>query len=115
MKATVTRNSRGFEKISYKRAHDRAAVQYSIMVFQKIVREVAGVGPNATKKAPMAGFMKVPSKDRLLDEVFLLPPEMPAKSRYVLDNNQRRYISTPSFKTNGLVSSLLWIDTTSMS
>ncbi|TPX46777.1 hypothetical protein SeLEV6574_g03061 [Synchytrium endobioticum] len=50
---------------------------------------------------------------RVLDEVFLLPPEMLAKSRYVLDDSPRRYVRTPSFKTNGLVLSLLWIDTTS--
>ncbi|TPX51508.1 hypothetical protein SeLEV6574_g00242 [Synchytrium endobioticum] len=36
-----------------------------------------------------------------------------AKSRYVLDDSPRRYVRTPSFKTNGLVLSLLWIDTTS--
>ncbi|TPX41151.1 hypothetical protein SeLEV6574_g06229 [Synchytrium endobioticum] len=57
--------------------------------------------------------MKNPSKGRLLDEVFLLPPEMLAKSRYVLDDSPRRYVRTSSFKTNGLVLSLLWIDTTS--
>ncbi|TPX49216.1 hypothetical protein SeMB42_g01335 [Synchytrium endobioticum] len=51
-------------------------------------------------------------KRRLLDEVFLLPREMLAKSRYVLDNSQRRYFRTSSFKTNSLVLSLLWIDTT---
>ncbi|TPX49676.1 hypothetical protein SeLEV6574_g01322 [Synchytrium endobioticum] len=57
--------------------------------------------------------MKNSTKGRLLDEVFLLPPEMLAKSRYVLDDSPRRYVRTPSFKTNGLVLSLLWIDTTS--
>ncbi|TPX37365.1 hypothetical protein SeLEV6574_g07905 [Synchytrium endobioticum] len=60
-----------------------------------------------------AAFMKNPSKGRLLEEVFLLPPEMLAKNRYVLDDSPRRYVRTPSFKTNGLVLSLLWIDTTS--
>ncbi|TPX54188.1 hypothetical protein SeMB42_g00397 [Synchytrium endobioticum] len=54
--------------------------------------------------------MKNPSKSRQLDEVFLLPLKMLAKSRYVLDNCQRRYVRTPSFKINGLV---LSIDTTS--
>ncbi|TPX35602.1 hypothetical protein SeMB42_g07162 [Synchytrium endobioticum] len=63
--------------------------------------------------ATRAAFMKNPSKGRLLDEMFLLPPEMLAKSRYVLDDSPRRYVRTPSFKTNGLVLSLLWIDTTS--
>ncbi|TPX49581.1 hypothetical protein SeLEV6574_g01380 [Synchytrium endobioticum] len=53
------------------------------------------------------------SKGRLLDEVFRLPPEILAKSRYVLDDSPRRYVRTPSFMTNGLVLSLLWIDTTS--
>ncbi|TPX40397.1 hypothetical protein SeMB42_g06022, partial [Synchytrium endobioticum] len=57
--------------------------------------------------------MKNPSKGRLLDEVFLLPPEMLAKGRYMLDNSQRRYVRTSSFKTNGPVLPLLWIDTTS--
>ncbi|TPX29960.1 hypothetical protein SeLEV6574_g08669, partial [Synchytrium endobioticum] len=81
--------------------------------FQKTVREVAGVDAKATRAATRAAFMKNPSKGRLLDEVFLLPPEMLAKSRYVLDDSPRRYVRTPSFKTNGLVLSLLWIDTTS--
>ncbi|TPX47152.1 hypothetical protein SeLEV6574_g02811 [Synchytrium endobioticum] len=63
--------------------------------------------------ATRAAFMKNPSKGRLLDEVFLLPSEMLAKSRYVLDDSPRRYVRTPSFKTHGLVLSLLWIDTTS--
>ncbi|TPX40569.1 hypothetical protein SeMB42_g05943 [Synchytrium endobioticum] len=58
-------------------------------------------------------FMKNPSKGRLLEEVFLLPPEMLAKSIYVLGDSPRRYVRTPSFQTNGLVLSLLWIDTTS--
>ncbi|TPX39115.1 hypothetical protein SeMB42_g06459 [Synchytrium endobioticum] len=57
--------------------------------------------------------MKNPSKGRLLDEDFLLPPEMLAKSKYVLDNSQRCYVRTSSFNTNGLVLSMLWIDTTS--
>ncbi|TPX46689.1 hypothetical protein SeLEV6574_g03093 [Synchytrium endobioticum] len=86
---------------------------FDIPSFQKTVREVAGVGPKATKMATRAAFMKNPSKGRLLDEMFLLPPEMLAKSRYVLDDSPRRYVRTPSFKTNGLVLSLLWIDTTS--
>ncbi|TPX42781.1 hypothetical protein SeMB42_g04997 [Synchytrium endobioticum] len=85
---------------------------FDIPSFQKIVREVAGVGLNATKMVIRAALMKNPSKGRLLDEVFLLPPEMLAKSKYVLDNSQRRYVRTSSFKTNGLVLSLLWIDTT---
>ncbi|TPX38396.1 hypothetical protein SeLEV6574_g07806 [Synchytrium endobioticum] len=84
-----------------------------VVSFQKTVREVAGVGPKALNIATRAAFMKNPSKGRLLDEVFLLPPEMLAKSRYVLDDSPRRYVRTPSFKTNGLVLSLLWIDTTS--
>ncbi|TPX41677.1 hypothetical protein SeMB42_g05472 [Synchytrium endobioticum] len=63
--------------------------------------------------ATRAAFMKNPSKGRLLEEVCLLPPEMLVKSRYVLDNSPRRYVGTPSFNTNGLVLSLLWIDTTS--
>ncbi|TPX51458.1 hypothetical protein SeLEV6574_g00237 [Synchytrium endobioticum] len=77
--------------------------------FQKTVREVAGVDAKATR----AAFMKNPSKGRLLDEVFLLPPEMLAKSRYVLDDSPRRYVRTSSFKTNGQVLCLLWIDTSS--
>ncbi|TPX47980.1 hypothetical protein SeLEV6574_g02317 [Synchytrium endobioticum] len=77
--------------------------------FQKTVREVAGVDSKATR----AALMKNPSKGRLLDEVFLLPPEMLAKSRYVLDDSPRRYVRTSSFKTNGLILCLLWIDTTS--
>ncbi|TPX38441.1 hypothetical protein SeMB42_g06739 [Synchytrium endobioticum] len=85
---------------------------FDIPSFQKTVREMAGVGPKATKMATRAAFMKNPSKGRMLDEVFLLPPEMLAKSRYVLDDSPRRYVRTPSFKTNGLVLSLLWIDTT---
>ncbi|TPX45259.1 hypothetical protein SeLEV6574_g03965 [Synchytrium endobioticum] len=80
--------------------------------FQKTVREVAGVGPKTSKWATRTAFMKNPSKGRLLEEVFLLPPEMLAKSRYVLDDSPRRYVRTSSFKTNGLVLSLLWIDTT---
>ncbi|TPX38906.1 hypothetical protein SeLEV6574_g07528 [Synchytrium endobioticum] len=79
----------------------------------KRLREMAGVGPKATKMATRAAFMKTPSKGRLLEEVFLLPPEMLVTSRYVLDDSPRRYVRTPSFKTNGLVLSLLWIDTTS--
>ncbi|TPX43683.1 hypothetical protein SeMB42_g04642 [Synchytrium endobioticum] len=86
---------------------------FDIPSFQKTVREVAGVGPKALKIATRVAFMKNPSKGRLLDEVFLLPPEMLAKSRYVLDDSPRRYVRTPNFKTNGLVLSLLWIDTTS--
>ncbi|TPX48516.1 hypothetical protein SeLEV6574_g02007, partial [Synchytrium endobioticum] len=86
---------------------------FDIPSFQKTVREVAGVGLKATKMATRAAFMKNPSKGRLLEEVFLLPPEMLVKSRYVLDDSPRRYVRTPSFKTNGLVLSLLWIDTTS--
>ncbi|TPX35607.1 hypothetical protein SeLEV6574_g08171 [Synchytrium endobioticum] len=86
---------------------------FDIPSFQKTVREVAGVGPKALKIATRVAFMKNPSKGRLLDEVFLLPPEMLAKSKYVLDDSPRRYVRTPSFKTNGLVLSLLWIDTTS--
>ncbi|TPX45719.1 hypothetical protein SeLEV6574_g03716 [Synchytrium endobioticum] len=82
---------------------------FDIPSFQKTVREVAGVDAKATR----AAFMKNSTKGRLLDEVFLLPPEMLAKSRYVLDDSPRRYVRTPSFKTNGLVLSLLWIDTTS--
>ncbi|TPX48448.1 hypothetical protein SeLEV6574_g02016 [Synchytrium endobioticum] len=74
-------------------------------VFPKTVREVAGVGPKAGKVATRVAFMKNPSKGRLLEEVFLLPPEMLAKGKYC-------YIST-IFNTNGLVLSLLWIDTTS--
>ncbi|TPX53642.1 hypothetical protein SeMB42_g00637 [Synchytrium endobioticum] len=65
---------------------------FGITSFQKIVREVAGVGPKATKKATRVAFRKNPSKGRLLDAVLLLPPEMLAKSRYVLDNSQRRYV-----------------------
>ncbi|TPX41216.1 hypothetical protein SeLEV6574_g06205 [Synchytrium endobioticum] len=57
--------------------------------------------------------MKNPSKGRLLDEVFLLPPEMLAKSRNGLDDSPRRYVRTSNFKTNGLVLYMLWIDTTS--
>ncbi|TPX47747.1 hypothetical protein SeLEV6574_g02483 [Synchytrium endobioticum] len=83
--------------------------------FQITVREVAGVGLNARKMVIRAALMKNPSKGRLLDEVFLLPPEMLAKSRYVLDDSPRRYVRTSSFKTNGLVLALLWIDTTSKS
>ncbi|TPX52033.1 hypothetical protein SeMB42_g01678 [Synchytrium endobioticum] len=86
---------------------------FDIPSFQKTVREVAGVGPKTLKMVARTAFMKNPSKGRLLDEVFLLPPEMLAKSRYVLDDSPRRYVRTPSFKTNGLVLSLLWIDTTS--
>ncbi|TPX42176.1 hypothetical protein SeLEV6574_g05718 [Synchytrium endobioticum] len=86
---------------------------FDIPSFQKTVREVAGVGLKATKMATRAACMKNPSKGRLLDEVFLLPPEMLAKSRYVLDDSPRRYVRTPSFKANGLVLSLLWIGTTS--
>ncbi|TPX47098.1 hypothetical protein SeMB42_g03458 [Synchytrium endobioticum] len=74
---------------------------------------VAGVGPKIGKMATRAAFMKNPSKGRLLDEMFLLPPEMLTKSRYELDDRPRRYVRTPSFKTNGLVLCLLWIDTTS--
>ncbi|TPX46392.1 hypothetical protein SeLEV6574_g03246 [Synchytrium endobioticum] len=65
------------------------------------------------KEVARAAFMKNPSKGRLLEEVFLLPPEMLAKSRYVMDDSPRRYVRTPCFKTKGLVLSLLWIDTTS--
>ncbi|TPX46135.1 hypothetical protein SeLEV6574_g03397 [Synchytrium endobioticum] len=86
---------------------------FDIPSFQKTVREVAGVGLDARKMVIRAAFMKNPSEGRLLDEVFLLPPEMLAKSRYVLDDSPRRYVRTSSFKTNGLVLSLLWIDTTS--
>ncbi|TPX34430.1 hypothetical protein SeMB42_g07322 [Synchytrium endobioticum] len=50
---------------------------FDIPSFQKTVREVARVDAKATR----AAFMKNPSKGRLLDEVFLLPPEMLAKSR----------------------------------
>ncbi|TPX44783.1 hypothetical protein SeLEV6574_g04302 [Synchytrium endobioticum] len=82
---------------------------FDIPSFQKTVREVARVDAKATR----AAFMKNPSKGRLLDEVFLLPPEMLAKSRCVLDDSPRRYVRTPSFKTNGLVLCLLWIDTSS--
>ncbi|TPX49926.1 hypothetical protein SeMB42_g01466 [Synchytrium endobioticum] len=71
-----------------------------------------GVGPKATNKAIRAAFMKNPSKGRLLDEVFLLPLKMLAKSRYVLDDSPRRYVRTSSFLTNGLVFSMLWIYTT---
>ncbi|TPX42884.1 hypothetical protein SeLEV6574_g05361 [Synchytrium endobioticum] len=77
--------------------------------FQNTVREVADVDAKATR----AAFMKNSTKGRLLDEVFLLPPEMLAKSRYVLHDSPRRYVRTPSFKASGLVLSLLWIDTTS--
>ncbi|TPX45844.1 hypothetical protein SeLEV6574_g03605 [Synchytrium endobioticum] len=80
--------------------------------FQKIVREVAGVGPKALKMATRAAFMKNPSDGCLLEEAFLLPPKMLVKSRYVLDDSPRRCVRTPSFKANGLVLSLLWIDTT---
>ncbi|TPX48128.1 hypothetical protein SeMB42_g03124 [Synchytrium endobioticum] len=83
--------------------------RYTQRSFQKIVLKVAGVGLNARR----AAFMKSPSKGRLPDEVFLFLPAMLAKSRHVLDNSQRRYVRTSSFKTNGLVLSLLWIDTTS--
>ncbi|TPX42971.1 hypothetical protein SeMB42_g04916 [Synchytrium endobioticum] len=86
---------------------------FDIPSFQKTVREVAGVGPKTLKMVARTAFMKNPFKGRLLDEVFLLPPEMLAKSRYVLDDSPRRYVRTPSFKTNGLVLSLLWIDITS--
>ncbi|TPX40827.1 glycogen phosphorylase [Synchytrium endobioticum] len=68
----------------------------NIRSFQKTVREVAGVVAKATKMATRAAIMKNPSKGRLLDEVFLLPPEMLAKSRYVLDDSPRRYIDTTS-------------------
>ncbi|TPX44457.1 hypothetical protein SeLEV6574_g04498 [Synchytrium endobioticum] len=74
---------------------------FDIPSFQKTVREVVGVGAKATKMATRAAIMKNPSKGRLLDEVFLLPLEMLAK------------MSCAIFKTNGLVLSLLWIDTTS--
>ncbi|TPX46936.1 hypothetical protein SeLEV6574_g02954 [Synchytrium endobioticum] len=57
----------------------------------KRLREVAGVGPKATKMATRAAFMKNPLKGRLLVEMFLLLPEMLAKSRYVLDDSPRRY------------------------
>ncbi|TPX45928.1 hypothetical protein SeLEV6574_g03542 [Synchytrium endobioticum] len=86
---------------------------FDIPSFQKTVREVASVGLDVRKMVTRAAFMKDPSKGRLLEEVFLLPPEMLAKSRYVLDDSPRRYVRTPTFQTNGLVLSLLWIDTTS--
>ncbi|TPX47913.1 hypothetical protein SeLEV6574_g02381 [Synchytrium endobioticum] len=98
-------------KVALAKASDIYLID-GIRSFQKTVREMAGVGPKATKMATRAAFMKNPSKGRMLDEVFLLPPEMLAKSRYVLDDSPRRYVRTPSFKTNGLVLSLLWIDTT---
>ncbi|TPX46945.1 hypothetical protein SeLEV6574_g02926 [Synchytrium endobioticum] len=63
---------------------------FDIPSFQKTVREVAGVGLDVRKMVARAAFMKNPSKGRLLEEVFLLPPEMLAK-----------------------ILSLLWIDTTS--
>ncbi|TPX38761.1 hypothetical protein SeLEV6574_g07650 [Synchytrium endobioticum] len=77
--------------------------------FQKTVRGVAGVGPKILKKATRTAFIKNPSKGRMLEEVFLLPPEMLVKSRYVLDDSPRRYVRTSSFKTNGLILSRLWI------
>ncbi|TPX48813.1 hypothetical protein SeLEV6574_g01828 [Synchytrium endobioticum] len=86
---------------------------FDILSLQKTVREVAGVGAKATKMVTRAAFMKNPSKGRLLDEVFLLPPKMLAKDRFVLDDRPRHYVRTSSFKTNGLVLSMLWIDTTS--
>ncbi|TPX41060.1 hypothetical protein SeLEV6574_g06273 [Synchytrium endobioticum] len=86
---------------------------FDIPSFQKTVRDVAGVGPEIGKIATRVAFMKNSTKGRLLDEMFLLPPEMLAKSRYVQDVSPRRYVRTPSFKTNGLDLSLLWIDTTS--
>ncbi|TPX45131.1 hypothetical protein SeLEV6574_g04073 [Synchytrium endobioticum] len=85
---------------------------FDIPSFQKTVQEVAGVGPKIGKMATRAAFMKNPSEGRLLEEVFLLPPEMLVKSRYVLDDSPCRYVRTSSFQTNGLVLSMPWIDTT---
>ncbi|TPX37814.1 hypothetical protein SeMB42_g06868 [Synchytrium endobioticum] len=69
---------------------------FDIPSFQKTVREVAGVGLDVRKMVARAAFMKNPSKGRLLEEVFLLPPEMLAKSKYVLDDSPRRYVRTPA-------------------
>ncbi|TPX42230.1 hypothetical protein SeLEV6574_g05698 [Synchytrium endobioticum] len=76
---------------------------FDIPSFQKIVREVAGVGAKATKMATRAAIMKNPSKGRLLDKVFLLPPEMLAKSRYVLDDSPRRYPPPPDRKVEDAI------------
>ncbi|TPX52781.1 hypothetical protein SeMB42_g01164 [Synchytrium endobioticum] len=57
--------------------------------FQDTVREVAGVDAKASRAALMKNLTKA-----------------------VCWTSPRRYVRTPSFQTNGLVFSLLWIDTT---
>ncbi|TPX48901.1 hypothetical protein SeLEV6574_g01785 [Synchytrium endobioticum] len=63
---------------------------FDISSFQKTVREVAGVGLKAGKVATRVDLMKNPSKWRLLEKVFLLPPKMLAKSRFVPGVHQVR-------------------------